>query len=126
MTVDTEKPEAWLLSIEDDGDTSRYVFTNPEWAAWMTSYDPAVDAERHSVVLTMENIPASIAAAIRAMDPDEREMIGLDEEDALGCLTSGTYDGDKIHFITAVCEEVPSVNDLARFNIVGEFSTIAY
>jgi hypothetical protein len=122
------QPDAWLISIEDGGDQYRYVFTDPAWAEWLRSYEPTVGPD-HSVGLTLDNIPPTLAEMIRAMSPDELEERDLLTDDApqlVGSLTSGSYSDDKIHFVSQFCQRAKDVTELRQWNIVGEFSTIAY
>lgn len=134
---DQPRQDAWLISITDEGDQDRYVFTDPTWAEWLQSFEPRIGGRlpgssssppSSHVRLTLENIPPTLADLIRAMSPDEREERDLltDASDAVGELTSGSYLDDKRHFISQFCERVDDVAGLRRWNIVGEYHTIAY
>lgn len=130
--------EAWLITVEDQGDQYRYVFTDPTWAEWLQSYEPRIGDRlpggsstppSSSVQLTLENIPSTLADLIRAMGPDEleeRDLLTEDAPDVVGSLTSGSYLDDKRHFISQFCERTKTVTELRRWKIVGEYHTIAY
>lgn len=138
--LDKSRPtqNAWLITITDEGDQDRYVFTDPTWAEWLQSYEPRIGGRlpggsstppSHYVRLTLENIPPTLADLIRAMSPDELEEHDLLTEDApevVGELTSGSYLDDKMHFLSQFCERVEDAAGLRRWNIVGEYHTIAY